>query len=375
MYFELFFVCFFSFATLFLVRKAARNLQLVDRPNSRKLHSGNVPLAGGLSICITLSYFIFSNRALIDDSLIFLPLVVVLTIIGALDDKYDLSVKIRLTVQTLVALLMIYFSGHQMQSLGDLFGFGNLELGNFGYVITIIAVIASINAFNMVDGVDGLLGGLSIVTFCSILFLAYINNNSSTILLASLLIAAIIPFLLMNLGFLGRERKVFMGDSGSMLIGFTVIWLLLSISQPVLSSEGSSGVRPVTALWIIAVPLMDMAAIMFRRIRRGDSPFKPDREHLHHIFQRLGFKPLTTSFIIFAFSAVLASVGIVGELLLIPDYVMFYSFMVLFIVYNYLLAHIWKVSAFIRIKLGISEFNSEQHSALTESKKVYKKAS
>ena len=90
-------------------------------------------------------------------------------------------------------------------------------------------------------------------------------------------IVAIIPYILMNLGILGRERKVFMGDAGSMMIGFTVIWLLLGASQ----DPSGSLMRPITALWLIAVPLMDMAAIMFRRVRRGVSPFKPDREHLH----------------------------------------------------------------------------------------------
>ena len=90
-----------------------------------------------------------------------------------------------------------------------------------------------------------------------------------------------------------------MGDAGSMLIGFTVIWMLVSISQPELANQNHNGVRPVTALWIIAIPIMDMAAIMFRRIKRGESPFKPDRDHLHHIFQRLGLSPLQTSFTIF----------------------------------------------------------------------------
>lgn len=100
---------------------------------------------------------------------------------------------------------------------------------------------------------------------------------------------------MMNLGILGRERKVFMGDAGSMMIGFAVIWLLLGASQDPLETM----MRPITALWLIAVPLMDMAAIMFRRVRRGDSPLKPDREHLHHIFQRLGFtsRPPWPSFV------------------------------------------------------------------------------
>ncbi|MFA0071872.1 undecaprenyl-phosphate alpha-N-acetylglucosaminyl 1-phosphate transferase, partial [Vibrio breoganii] len=110
--------------------------------------------------------------------------------------------------------------------------------------------------------------------------LLQVDSQHGLAYLCVVFIVAIIPYILMNLGILGRERKVFMGDAGSMMIGFTVIWLLLGASQ----DPSESLMRPITALWLIAVPLMDMAAIMFRRVRRGVSPFKPDREHLHHIF-------------------------------------------------------------------------------------------
>ncbi|ALO40957.1 Undecaprenylphosphate N-acetylglucosamine 1-phosphate transferase [Pseudoalteromonas phenolica] len=364
---ELIFVCFFSFATLFLVRKAARQFQLVDRPNSRKLHSGNIPLAGGISICITLSYFIFANHLKIDNALVFLPLMVVLTLVGAVDDKYDLSVKFRLLIQCAVAVIMMYLTGNQLESLGNLFGFGPIDVSYASYVLTIVAVIASINAFNMVDGVDGLLGSLSIVTFFSILILALVNENHSIVLLSALTIAAIIPYLLMNLGFLGRERKVFMGDAGSMLIGFSVIWMLVSISQPSTTDILGSGVRPVTALWIIAIPLMDMAAIMIRRTKRGASPFEPDREHLHHIFQRLGFSPIQTTFSIFIISGLFAAIGVIADLYRVPDFIMFYSFIALFLGYYLLLSHIWKVSAYLREKFGI-ELKSENVLSIEPSK-------
>lgn len=365
---ELAFVCFFSFATLFLVRKVARNVGLVDRPNNRKLHVGHVPLAGGISICITLIYFVFSNQALIEHAYTYLFLMAFLTLIGALDDKFDLSVKIRLLVQCIVAVIMMYITDNQLQSLGNLFGFGLIDMSYASYVLTIVAVIASINAFNMVDGVDGLLGGLSIVTFSSILVLALVNNNDGIVLLSALIIAATIPYLLLNLGFLGRERKVFMGDAGSMMIGFTVIWMLVSISQP--SDSTASGVRPVTALWIIAIPLMDMAAIMLRRIKRGASPFEPDREHLHHIFQRLGFSPVMTTLSIFCLSACFAAIGVIGDLVDVPDYVMFYSFIALFIGYYASLTHIWKISSFFRTKFKIDAKVENVHSIVSHNHEI-----
>ncbi|SWU43101.1 Undecaprenyl-phosphate N-acetylglucosaminyl 1-phosphate transferase [Klebsiella pneumoniae] len=94
------------------------------------------------------------------------------------------------------------------------------------------------------------------------------------------MIAAILPYIMLNLGILGRRYKVFMGDAGSTLIGFTVIWILLETTQ-----GKTHPISPVTALWIIAIPLMDMVAIMYRRLRKGMSPFSPDRQHIHHLPQ------------------------------------------------------------------------------------------
>ncbi|TMN92355.1 undecaprenyl-phosphate alpha-N-acetylglucosaminyl 1-phosphate transferase [Pseudoalteromonas phenolica] len=384
-FFELLFVCFFSFATLFLVRKVARRLHLVDKPSSRKLHIGNIPLAGGISICITISYFVFSNHSSISEPFVFLYLMIALTFVGALDDKFDLSVKVRLLIQCLVAVLMMYHTGNQLQSLGDLFGFGHIDVSYASYILTIVAVIASINAFNMVDGVDGLLGSLSIVTFSSILVLALANDNHSVVLLSAFLIAAIVPYLFMNLGVLGRERKVFMGDAGSMLIGFSVIWMLVSISQPQSSGVNNLGVRPVTALWIIAIPLMDMVAIMLRRVKRGASPFEPDREHLHHIFQRLGLSSIQTTSFIFFISGLLATIGVISDYYKVPDFYMFYSFVFLFTCYYLFLSNVWKISAFLRGKFGlfsslksqqsVAQLNLEGKNTCDESAKVIKKAS
>ena len=131
-----------------------------------------------------------------------------------------------------------------------------------------------------------------------------------------------------------------------MLIGFTVIWLLLLSSQ----NGSTPPLRPVTALWLIAVPLMDMAAIMIRRVRRGDSPFKPDREHLHHIFQRLGLNSVQTLIAICSIAALYAGFGIYGEIANISEYVMFWAFIVCFIFYLTLLSSVWRITAFIRAK-------------------------
>ncbi|MEZ8816947.1 UDP-N-acetylglucosamine--undecaprenyl-phosphate N-acetylglucosaminephosphotransferase [Vibrio cyclitrophicus] len=341
---ELSFVGFFSFSSLFLMRKVAKAVGLVDKPNERKLHNGAIPLVGGIAISLSISQYLVTHPNVIPHSEVFLASIAALIVIGALDDKFDISFKIRLIVQAILSICMMYFADLQLENIGNLFGLGDLHLGFLSPVITILAVIGAINAFNMVDGIDGLLGGLAIVTLGAIAILLKVDSQHGLAYLCVVFIVAIIPYILMNLGILGRERKVFMGDAGSMMIGFTVIWLLLGASQ----DPSESLMRPITALWLIAVPLMDMAAIMFRRVRRGVSPFKPDREHLHHIFQRLGFTPRQTLAIICAIASSFAGFGIYGEFLKVPESTMFILFLVCFAAYTVAMSYVWRITSWVR---------------------------
>lgn len=341
---ELSFVVFFSFASLFLMRKVAKSIGLVDEPNARKQHTGAIPLVGGISIFLSIGQFIASKPDVIPHSYLFLGCLFVLVIVGALDDKFDISFKIRLVVQASLSIGMMYFADIKLENVGSIFGGDTFHLGFLSPFVTTIAVIAAINAFNMVDGIDGLLGGLAIVTFSGIAILLNVDSQHGLAYLCVVFVVATIPYICMNLGILGRKRKVFMGDAGSMMIGFTVIWLLLGVSQ----KTSDSFIRPVTALWLIAIPLMDMAAIMIRRVRRGDSPFKPDREHLHHIFQRLGFSSRQTLCIICIIASILAGFGIYGEIRQIAEYKMLLAFLATFIVYTFSIRYIWKIVRWIR---------------------------
>ena len=344
---ELTFILFSSFAILFLMRKVATRIGLVDRPNARKMHQGAVPLVGGISTSIVLAQFLTFRPDIIPHSQLFVVSIIILTIVGAFDDKFDLSVKVRIIVQATLSVVMMQVTGIELHSLGNILGTGTINLGWFGSVITVVAVIGAINAFNMVDGIDGLLGGLSIVTFGAIAVLLNANGQHELSYLCLVIITVMLPYIVMNLGIFGRKRKIFMGDAGSMMIGFTVIWLLLNSSQTGISPP----MRPVTALWLIAVPLMDMAAIMLRRIKRGDSPFKPDREHLHHIFQRLGLSSKQTLAVICTIAMGFAAFGIFGEVAKISEAIMLYTFVACFIIYATLLTYVWRITSFLRKSL------------------------
>jgi len=182
------------------------------------------------------------------------------------------------------------------------------------------------------------------LSFAAMGIILYFDGQLSLAMWCFAMIAAILPYILLNLGILGRRYKVFMGDAGSTLIGFTVIWILLETTQ-----GQTHPISPVTALWIIAIPLMDMIAIMYRRLRKGMSPFSPDRQHIHHLIMRAGFTSRQAFVLITAAAALLASIGVAAEYIhSIPEWVMLALFLLAFVLYDYCIKRAWKVARFIR---------------------------
>ncbi|QBL09727.1 undecaprenyl-phosphate alpha-N-acetylglucosaminyl 1-phosphate transferase [Rheinheimera sp. D18] len=333
---------FAACAAIWLLYPLSVRVGLVDVPRGRKQHQGAVPLIGGIAtycgLCIAMLLFADSSV----EPLYYLACAGVIVILGAFDDYLDLSVKLRLAVQTLVGLAMTYSLDLHLASLGNLFGMGQVELGVLGLPITLVAVIAAINAFNMTDGIDGLAGMLSLVSFSAIAIFMALWGQPLHAMFAMVIVLAMLPYLACNLNLIPGKR-IFLGDAGSMLIGLSVIWLLIVGTQ----SESAS-FRPVTALWIIAIPLMDMIAIMVRRIRKGQSPFQADREHLHHISLRLGLSSRESLALITALASIFACIGIIGEYLLVPDIVMLLLFLLVFTGYLYLLQNIWRIISHVR---------------------------
>ena len=336
--------CLLTRAAIFILIPVANNIGLVDKPHGRKQHVGSIPLIGGISIfsgvALTLSWFGLP----MDTHWYYLLCGGAIVILGVFDDFLDLSVKLRLCAQVIIALVMMYGLQLYVGNLGNLIGTGDLKLGYIGIPFTVVAVIAAINAFNMIDGIDGLAGMLSGVSFVSLTLMMGVGGQLEHAVLPMVLVFAIIPYLLFNLDLVGKGKgKIFMGDAGSMLIGLSVIWLLIVGSQ-----SDSASFRPVTALWVIAIPLMDMVAIMIRRMRKGQSPFMADREHLHHIFLRLGLNSRQSLVVITSLASMLATIGVVGEYLLVPDGVMLLLFLLMFAIYSLSLQYIWRITRFIK---------------------------
>ncbi|MTD26403.1 UDP-N-acetylglucosamine--undecaprenyl-phosphate N-acetylglucosaminephosphotransferase [Erwinia sorbitola] len=291
---------------LFIARKVARRVGLVDKPNARKQHKGSIPLVGGVSVYFSLWLIFALQPGWMPEFPVYMFCITLLLIVGVLDDRFDLPVMPRMLLQIGVAGIMMY-QGLYLSSLGTvLFGYP-LMLGAAGYLVTVFAVIGAINAYNMIDGIDGLLGMLASVTFCFLSIVFALGDRDGLAMWCLALVVACMPYILLNLGVpWGQKFKVFMGDAGSMLIGFTVIWLLI------IASQGEKAVmRPVTALWLIALPLMDMLRVMVSRLRRRCSPFRPDREHLHHILMRAGFSQRGTLMIMTAGQVINGMIGVI----------------------------------------------------------------
>lgn len=329
----LLFISIFIF--IFIAKVIATYLGLVDKPNYRKKHIGNIPLIGGISIYFglwLLPFFFVTSQSYLN----FMACNTILIVVGVLDDRFDIPVKPRLITQFIVGCIMIS-SGFYFNELGNLFGFGSVYIGYFGILVTLIAVSASINMFNMIDGIDGLLGVLSIVSFSSFCLVFYLKKEYLAAMWILGIILILIPYLLLNLGLFGKKQKVFMGDAGSTLIGFIMVWLLIRATQ-----GEQAVITPASSLWLIGVPFIDMISIMLRRIHSKHSPFKPDRKHLHHVLTRAGFTSRQTLLIMASISILMSAIGILGNQFNIPEWILFYGFILVLACYLLFFKSLWR---------------------------------
>lgn len=319
----------FSLSTLCMVlfQPVAYRWQLLDYPDARKRHDGAVPLVGGLSMYAGLAGAQLLMPTTLTDDWMALLAAGTLLVIGLLDDLQQLSVRVRFGAQVVAVATLCLGAGNWLVSLGNLVNTGPIELSWLSFVFTLFAAVGIVNAFNMIDGLDGLAGGLALIALLAIVVLTTMAG-SKPIPLVMLLCVALPPFLAFNLGLLGKRRKIFLGDAGSMMLGLIVVWRLIADSQ------GPQPLfPPVTALWLVALPLIDTIAVMLRRIKRGDSPFQPDRSHIHHLLQDAGFSPRIVLAMLLVAAALLATIGVCGATQHWPEPLLFGSFTLLALVY------------------------------------------
>lgn len=330
-----------GYLTIHFLNPYAKQFGLVDIPNHRKHHSTPTALIGGISIYVAILVASLLYQALDIAMITYLMCSTILVILGVLDAQEDLSPHYRLIVESIVALGMCFMAGMYLKDLGDLTGSGTIEIQKTGYLLTVIAVIAAINAFNMIDGIDGLLGITSIITFWTLGALCYRGGNEVGVLFAVIVILALLPYLAVNLQVpLIKQAKIFMGDTGSMLIGFTVVWLLVLGTQT--QSINHTSFAAPTALWIIAIPLMDMVRVMLGRYFSGKSIFAADRTHLHHILLQYNNTKHNALLKISALVSTSCLIGVMLEVFNLPDYISLALFLIAFGLYTSVIGYLQK---------------------------------
>jgi UDP-GlcNAc:undecaprenyl-phosphate/decaprenyl-phosphate GlcNAc-1-phosphate transferase len=320
-----FFVIAFVAALIILTKTTFIKNNWLDHSNDRKIHKGSIPVNGGLAMffglflgLLIISHNYYSSFFLLICSFLILTL-------GFVDDNFDLSPNTRMLIQIIVCLIAFSYGLIKISTFGDIFGFGSISFNRLSLIVTVLAFMAGMNSFNLIDGIDGLSSGIAIITFLTIAYLANHANAGSILAISTIYISVLIPFFLINIS----NNKVFMGDSGSLFIGLGIAWLLID------SSQGEYAfIKPVTALWIFAIPLIDLISVVCFRILSGKSPFKPDKTHIHfQLINKLKLKKTTTMMIIVSLSGLIAFIGVLLQHNQTSETIMFFSILGILILY------------------------------------------
>ncbi|KAB7697396.1 undecaprenyl-phosphate alpha-N-acetylglucosaminyl 1-phosphate transferase [Plesiomonas shigelloides] len=330
-----------TWLAILVLRPTSQRIGLVDVPNARKLHVGAVPLVGG--IAVSFGVLMATLFGLIPQN----PMISILllggvgmVIMGAIDDAKDISPWLRLFFQALLIALVCYYGNTTLHNFGNLFNFGNIKIPTaIAWPVTILAVCAAINAYNMMDGIDGLAGCMAAISLAALGYTLY-SVEPDLSRLCWVIVIALIPYLMVNLTIPPFSRKIFLGDAGSMFLGFIIGVLVLYGSQ---QSNGHNAFNPITALWFIGLPLMDMLGIMVRRIRKGQSPLRADRNHLHHILLHAGLSPKQSLLLMVLINVLIVTCGILLESSGAPQWLMVTLYLVLFMTYSLCLAYACKL--------------------------------
>jgi len=318
---------------LVLLRQLAMKSGLVDVPNARKIHAEAIPLVGGLALFLMSAVLLLLTGDINPFEFYLMLASGLVMLVGLLDDLFQLSALWRFVVQIVASLVMVYFAGVQIDTFGYLLlPEWQLELGLLAVPVTVFGVVGIINALNMADGIDGL---AAMTFFLPVLVLSLLTGDSSMQLWLLLLLICLLIFVGFNMS---ARYKIFLGDNGSMFLGFVLAWLLVDFSQ------GSKPlILPVTALYLVALPVFDTIFVMLRRMLTGDSPFKPDKSHLHHLFLACQFTQGKTLIAMIISQSLLIVLGLSLLLTGVAEYIQFYLFVLLSIVYYLLMQKMWKL--------------------------------
>lgn len=277
--------------------------RLFDLPDSRKVHQVPVPRLGGISffpVILISSCFILGVRVSTGFPIVELPAHeflfftvggMMLFLIGVADDLIGVGYRYKFLVQIIAAFLIVC-PGEWFNTLGGLFGIYELPVA-LGVLFTLFVVVYITNAINLIDGIDGLASGLSCIALFVLGIICMVEGDDIYAQLAFATLGVIVPFWFYNVfGNAKRGHKLFMGDTGSLILGYIISLLVIHLSRNDMSEANEEAhSHMVLAFSTLIVPLFDVVRVVIHRLREGKSPFLPDKNHFHHKLLRTGMRP------------------------------------------------------------------------------------
>jgi UDP-GlcNAc:undecaprenyl-phosphate/decaprenyl-phosphate GlcNAc-1-phosphate transferase len=319
------------------MEKVGRHVGLVDVPTARKDHEGRIPLVGSavfLAFCIAALLLHRQPPGFIA----FLAGMTLIVAVGIVDDLYDLRAFIKLAAQCAIVTLMVLPNDLVIRNAGSILSEHPLLLYGWAVPVTIFAVVGMINATNLIDGLDGLAGGVSLVALIWFAVAASVLGLPDELLLILILAFSILGFLVFNFRHPWRARAaVFLGDAGSTMLGLSLAFVAISLSQ-----RTDRSLPPVAALWVCALPVIDTLSLIVRRLAAGEGVMAGDHRHLHHLLNRAGLNVSQTVFVLVIISALLGGIGIAGWLLHLPDRVMLLGLAIPILLHSWFCCYGWK---------------------------------
>jgi UDP-GlcNAc:undecaprenyl-phosphate/decaprenyl-phosphate GlcNAc-1-phosphate transferase len=298
-----------------MVINIAKKRNFVVKPNKRTSHEGIIPNVGGINIFISffLTVFLFSY-GIIDQLQFIIIGVFIILLVGFVDDLIDIKASWKLFGELVSAFFLIVVADVRLSHLHGFLGINELSLFT-SYSLSFFVFVVIINALNLIDGVDGLASGLGILY--SIFFAIYfkITGSINLSISAFAMVGSLIVFFIYNV--FGGKRKIFMGDSGSLLLGYMTTLFVFEFCEMnayhrVLNTFQMSA-APSVAICVLSIPLFDTMRVMLTRMKKGVSPFHPDRNHIHHLLLKTGLKHRQVTFVLLGVSTLFIALGIAGR--------------------------------------------------------------
>lgn len=302
-YYAIFFIAFgISFVIAPLIMMLANNAGAIALPGGRHIHTRPTPKFGGIAIALSvfvISLFIIPLNSQIGS---YVAASVIMLMLGVIDDFRGINWKIKLALSVIATSIIILGTGLWVENLGNLIGLGEVHIGYWGIPFTFFAVFGVINAINLTDGLNGLACGVSSIAFLSFTIFASMSGNQTVFYLSLINLGATLGLFKYNY----PKARIFMGDSGSMFLGFSLGVLAIFLTQ-----GRNVSVKPMVPVIILGLPIFDTVRVLVVRMLNSRHPFKADKTHLHHLMMRSGTHPNHVVKVIWVLSALMSALAFI----------------------------------------------------------------